>query len=161
LAENLSENNLKGDLWNAVTFNPSECALAEKHLALAEKHLALAEKHLALAEKHLARAEKHLALAEKHLALAEKHLALAEKHLALAEKHHALAEKHHALAEKHLVVIMPPLPRYPFFGCCIDKSHSTNVGAEGYAGKLLESTFHFRKVLKTNLVGSAEMGRFW
>ncbi len=65
-----------------------------------------------------------------------------------------------ALAEKHLVVIMPTLPRYLFFGCCLDKSHSTNVGVEGYAAKLLEATFHFRKVLKTNLVGSTELGRF-
>ncbi len=66
-----------------------------------------------------------------------------------------------ALAVKHLVAIMPPLPRYLFFGCCLDKSHSTNVGAEGYAWKLLEATFQFRKVLKTNLVGSTELGRFW
>ncbi len=66
-----------------------------------------------------------------------------------------------ALAVKHLVAIMPPLPRYLFFGCFLDKSHSTNVGAEGYSGKLLEATFHFRKVLKTNLVGSTELGRFW
>ncbi len=66
-----------------------------------------------------------------------------------------------ALCVKHLLAIMPPLPRYLFFGCCLEKSHSTNVGAEGYSGKLLEATFHFRKVLKTNLVGSTDLGRFW
>ncbi len=66
-----------------------------------------------------------------------------------------------ALAEKHLMVVMPPLPRYLFFGSCLDKSHSTNIGAEVYTAKLLEATFHFRKVLKTNLVGSTELGRFW
>jgi hypothetical protein len=37
----------------------------------------------------------------------------------------------------------------------------TNVGSEGYASKLLKATFHFRKVIKTNLEGSVELGRFW
>ncbi len=38
-----------------------------------------------------------------------------------------------------LTVIMPPLPRYVFVGCCRDTSHSTNVGMDGYSSKILDS----------------------
>jgi hypothetical protein len=60
-----------------------------------------------------------------------------------------------------LTVIMPPLPRYVFVGCCRDTSHSTNVGMDGYSSKILDSCLHFRKVLKTTLVGTDELGKFW
>jgi hypothetical protein len=60
-----------------------------------------------------------------------------------------------------LCLIMPPNPRYVYNGCCTDSSHSTNLGKEGYPAQILESALHFRKILKTALVGSEEMGRFW
>ena len=66
-----------------------------------------------------------------------------------------------ALAKKHFTVIMPPLPRYVFFGCCLDKFHSTNVGEEGYSAQILEATLHFRKLVKTSLVGNEDLGQFW
>jgi hypothetical protein len=40
-----------------------------------------------------------------------------------------------------------------FVVCCTDKSHSTNVGKEGYLARIPESTLHFRKILQTSLVG--------
>jgi hypothetical protein len=60
-----------------------------------------------------------------------------------------------------LCIIMPPNPRYVFSGCCKDRSHSTNLGSENYSAQILEATLHFRKILKTSLVGSEELGRFW
>ncbi len=56
---------------------------------------------------------------------------------------------------------MPSLPRYVFFGCCLDKFHSTNVGEEGYSAQILEATLHFRKLVKTSLVGNEDLGQFW
>jgi hypothetical protein len=60
-----------------------------------------------------------------------------------------------------LCLIMPPNPRYVFNGCCTDRSHSTNLGSDSYPSQILEAALHFRKILKTALVGSEEMGRFW
>jgi hypothetical protein len=54
-----------------------------------------------------------------------------------------------------------PLSRYIFSGCCNESGHSTNIRNDGYSGKLLEECLHFRKVLKTSLVGMEELGRFW
>jgi hypothetical protein len=55
-----------------------------------------------------------------------------------------------ALCALFLTVIMPPLSRYIFSGCCKESGHSTNVENDGYSGKLLEECMHFRKVLKTS-----------
>jgi hypothetical protein len=66
-----------------------------------------------------------------------------------------------AVAALFLTVIMPPIPRYVFVGCCQESGHSTNVGSDGYSSKILEACLHFRKVLKTSLVGSNELERFW
>jgi hypothetical protein len=66
-----------------------------------------------------------------------------------------------ALAKKHFTVIMPPLPRYVFFRCCMDRFHSTNVREEGYSSQDLEATLHFRKLVKTSLVGNEDLGQFW
>ncbi len=60
-----------------------------------------------------------------------------------------------------LCLIMPPNPRYVYSGCCTDGSHSTNLGSDGYPAQILEAALHFRKILKTALVGSEELGRFW
>jgi hypothetical protein len=65
------------------------------------------------------------------------------------------------LACKLLTVILPPQPRYVFCGCCMDKSHGTNVGEAGYSSQILEATLHFRKLLKTTLVGQEDLGQFW
>jgi hypothetical protein len=56
---------------------------------------------------------------------------------------------------------MPPNPTYVYSGCCTDHSHSTNLGSDGYPAQILEAALHFRKILKTALVGSEELGRFW
>jgi hypothetical protein len=65
------------------------------------------------------------------------------------------------LACKLLTVILPPQPRYVFCGCCTDKSHGTNVGDAGYSSQILEVTLHFRRLLKTTLVGHEDLGQFW
>jgi hypothetical protein len=66
-----------------------------------------------------------------------------------------------ALAKKHLTVIMPPLPRYVFSGCCLDRFRSTNVRGEGYSAQILKATLHFRKLVKTTLVGNEDLGKIW
>ncbi len=48
-----------------------------------------------------------------------------------------------------------------FSGCCVDPSHSTNVRDEGYPTETLDAVLHFRKLLKTFLVGLEGMGIFW
>jgi hypothetical protein len=60
-----------------------------------------------------------------------------------------------------LMVVNPPLPRHVFTPCCNDRNHSTNLGDEGFRSSFLESIFHFRKILKTSLVGLENIGRFW
>jgi hypothetical protein len=35
------------------------------------------------------------------------------------------------------------------------------VGNDGFSSKILDECLHFRKVLKTSLVGMEELGRFW
>ena len=63
---------------------------------------------------------------------------------------------------KHLLMVVnPPLPRHVFTPCCNDKGHSTNLGEEGFRSSFLESILHFRKILKTSLVGLEGLGRFW
>jgi hypothetical protein len=60
-----------------------------------------------------------------------------------------------------LMVVNPPLPRHVFTPCCSDKGHATNLGEEGFRSSFLESILHFRKILKTSLVGLEGLGRFW
>jgi hypothetical protein len=43
----------------------------------------------------------------------------------------------------------------------MDKLHGTNVGEAGYSAQILEATLHFRKLLKTTLVGNEDLGQFW
>jgi hypothetical protein len=66
-----------------------------------------------------------------------------------------------SLAASFLTVIMPPIPRYVFVGCCRESGNSTNAGSDGYSSKILDACLHFRKVLKTSLVGSSELGQLW
>ncbi len=60
-----------------------------------------------------------------------------------------------------LMVVNPPLPQHVFTPCCNDRNHSTNLGDEGFRSSFLEAILHFRKILKTSLVGLEGIGRFW
>ncbi len=64
-------------------------------------------------------------------------------------------------AKNLLMVVNPPLPRHVFTPCCNDRNHSTNLGDEGFRSSFLEAILHFRKILKTSLVGLEGIGRFW
>jgi hypothetical protein len=55
-------------------------------------------------------------------------------------------------------LIMPPNPKYVNSRCCTDRSHSTNLVSDGYPAQILEAALHFRKILKTALFGSEELG---
>ena len=52
----------------------------------------------------------------------------------------------------NLKVIIPPLPRYLFKGCCNDSSHCTNLTDPGHPGKLLSKVGHLRAMLKKAIV---------
>jgi hypothetical protein len=45
-------------------------------------------------------------------------------------------------------IIIPPLPRYLFTGCCMKPDHSTNIKSTGYCTKLLTDTINIRNNLK-------------
>jgi hypothetical protein len=53
---------------------------------------------------------------------------------------------------KHRKVVIPPLPRFLFRGCCSDYSHSVNTSDENYSVTLLESVVYLRKNLKLELL---------
>jgi hypothetical protein len=46
------------------------------------------------------------------------------------------------------IVIVPPLPRYIFTGCCTKSDHSTNINNSGYCTKLLTDIINIRNNLK-------------
>jgi hypothetical protein len=45
-------------------------------------------------------------------------------------------------------IMLPPLPRYLFKGCCNTGGHSTNVKEEGYTLNLLQSTIRLPPLIK-------------
>jgi hypothetical protein len=49
-------------------------------------------------------------------------------------------------------ILIPPLPRYLYTGCCSSKSHCTNRSNEDYELSLLQATTHFRPLLKDTLL---------
>jgi hypothetical protein len=49
-------------------------------------------------------------------------------------------------------VIIPPLPRYLYTGCCGNKHHCTNRKNDEYELSLLHATTHFRPVLRDALL---------
>ncbi len=51
------------------------------------------------------------------------------------------------------VILVPPLPRYLFTGCCNQPGHSTNISAPGYSTTLLSDTIGLRNLLKKFVVG--------
>jgi hypothetical protein len=56
-----------------------------------------------------------------------------------------------ALLDRHKnarCIIIPPLPRYLFTGCCTKSDHSTNVKSSGHCTKLLTDTISIRNNLK-------------
>jgi hypothetical protein len=53
---------------------------------------------------------------------------------------------------KHRKVVIPPLPRFLFKGCCSDYSHSVNISDESYTENLLDSVVHLRKNFKLELL---------
>jgi hypothetical protein len=50
------------------------------------------------------------------------------------------------------IVIVPPLPRYLFTGCCKQPGHSTNVNEPGHSSALLTDTIGLRNHLKKFVV---------
>jgi hypothetical protein len=56
------------------------------------------------------------------------------------------------------IIIVPPLPRYLFRGCCHQKDHSTNVREQGHSSKLLSDTISLRNTLK-KFVASLSISR--
>jgi hypothetical protein len=58
------------------------------------------------------------------------------------------------LAKKHCVlVIVPPLPRYMFGGCCKLAEHCANVMKPKHASKLLGEVIDLRNCLKKHVAG--------
>jgi hypothetical protein len=52
-----------------------------------------------------------------------------------------------------IIVLVPPLPRYLFTGCCNQPGHSTNISMPGYSNTLLSDTIGLRNQLKKFVVG--------
>jgi hypothetical protein len=57
------------------------------------------------------------------------------------------------LHQSSKVVLVPPLPRYLFTGCCNQTGHSTNTSEPGYNSALLSDTIGLRNHLKKFVVG--------
>jgi hypothetical protein len=55
------------------------------------------------------------------------------------------------------MIVIPPLPRFLFAGCCSALGHSTNVDSEGHAQKLLTDIIGLRTCLK-KFVASLSLG---
>jgi hypothetical protein len=50
------------------------------------------------------------------------------------------------------IVLVPPLPRYLFTGCCNQPGHSTNISEPGYSNSMLSDTIGLRNQLKKFVV---------
>jgi len=62
--------------------------------------------------------------------------------------------------QEHFKVILPPLPRYLFSGCCADKDHCENLTDERHGEKLLGKIEHVRSMVKGEL-GRLGVKNFW
>jgi hypothetical protein len=49
-------------------------------------------------------------------------------------------------------IVVPPLPRYLYAGCCSSKYHCSNRSKEEYELSILKATTHFRPLLKETLL---------
>jgi hypothetical protein len=61
---------------------------------------------------------------------------------------------------KNEKIILPPLPRYLFRGCCRQDGHATNVSEEGHEEGMLEGFARLRSVLKKHIV-SVGLDKAW
>jgi hypothetical protein len=52
------------------------------------------------------------------------------------------------IARSSKIVVVPPLPRYLFSGCCKQAGHSANVNMDGHSKRLLMDTISLRNNLK-------------
>jgi hypothetical protein len=59
----------------------------------------------------------------------------------------------HTLHQTSKIVIVPPLPRYLFSGCCKQTGYSTNISEPGHSSTLLSDTIGLRNHLKKFVVG--------
>jgi len=57
-------------------------------------------------------------------------------------------------------ILIPPLPRFVFGGCCRLKNHSVGSGTEAAAKKIVSELAHVRKVAKTELQKTVN-GSWW
>jgi hypothetical protein len=57
-------------------------------------------------------------------------------------------------------VVVPPLPRYVFRGCCPEFAHAPNVAEQDHASEILSKGTHLRGILKKQLLGSG-LQKFW
>jgi hypothetical protein len=57
-------------------------------------------------------------------------------------------------------VVVPPLPRYVFRGCCPEFAHAPNVAEQEHASEILSKGTHLRGILKKQLLGSG-LQKFW
>jgi hypothetical protein len=51
-------------------------------------------------------------------------------------------------------VVVPPLPRYVFRGCCPEFAHAPNVAEQDHAPNILGKGVHLRGILKKTLLSS-------
>jgi hypothetical protein len=54
--------------------------------------------------------------------------------------------------QKNDKIILPPLPRYLFRGCCPEYGHASNVSEEGYQLEMLDGLARLRSILKKQIV---------
>lgn len=64
------------------------------------------------------------------------------------------------MASKGQCVVVPPLPRYLYKGCCPEPAHCTNIASPSHPSRLLAATVKLRAVLKRKL-GTGVGGKCW
>jgi hypothetical protein len=62
--------------------------------------------------------------------------------------------------QRNSKIILPPLPRYLFRGCCPEYGHASNVLEDGYQDGMLEGLMRLRAILKKQIV-SVGLDKAW
>ncbi len=62
--------------------------------------------------------------------------------------------------QRNSKIILPPLPRYLFRGCCPEYGHASNVSEDGYQDGMLEGLARLRYILKKQIV-SVGLEKAW
>jgi hypothetical protein len=62
--------------------------------------------------------------------------------------------------QRNSKIILPPLPRYLFRGCCPEYGHASNVSEDGYQDGMLEGLTRLRAILKKQIV-SVGLDKAW